>query len=141
MPKIRIEGGRRLSGAVSLQGAKNSALPILAASFLTNAPCIIHNCPRLSDVETSFSILRELGCAVQAEEGSVMVDASRAEGFEISDILMREMRSSIIFLGAIIGKVGRARLSSPGGCEAVWCRKPAQAERTGGAARKDCKFC
>lgn len=120
MPKIKIEGGRRLCGAVSLQGAKNSALPILAASFLTSAPCIIHNCPRLSDVETSLCILRELGCIVQTKDGAVMVDASRAEGFEISDALMREMRSSIIFLGAIIAKVGRARLSYPGGCEAVW---------------------
>ena len=117
MSKLIIEGEHRLSGAVHIHGAKNSALPILAASFLTNEPCEIENCPLLSDVSAAVKILRRLGCQVAWDGHTVCVDASRADGYTVPDSLMREMRSSIVFLGAIAAKTGLAQLSFPGGCE------------------------
>ena len=117
MSKLIIEGEHRLSGAVHIHGAKNSALPILAASFLTNGPCEIENCPLLSDVSAAVRILRRLGCRVEWDGHTVCVDASQADGYTVPDTLMREMRSSIVFLGAIAARTGRAQLSFPGGCE------------------------
>ncbi len=117
MSKLIIEGGRRLGGAVHIHGAKNSALPILAASFLSAGTCEIENCPCLSDVRAAVDILRHLGCRVTWEDHTVCVDASAVTGFAVPDTLMREMRSSIVFLGAIAAKTGRAELSFPGGCE------------------------
>lgn len=100
-----------------INGSKNSVLPILAACVLSQGENIIHNCPMLSDVDAALKILVELGCKVKREEHTVCVDSSGVNGFEISDSLMREMRSSVIFLGAILGRTGKAVLSTPGGCE------------------------
>ena len=112
-----INGGRRISGSLSVQGAKNSALPILAATLLAEGKFIIHNCPRLSDIDSTIKILKSLGCTVLRAGGDVTVDTTDACGFEISESLMRDMRSSVIFMGAIIGRMGEAVLSAPGGCE------------------------
>lgn len=117
MRDIVVNGGRRLNGKVTVQGAKNSVLPVLAATFLCSGPCVIHNCPNLSDVQSSLRILAHLGCVCAQEGNTVSVDSSSAAGYEIPEKLMREMRSSVVFLGAIVGKVGRAVISSPGGCE------------------------
>ncbi|MBQ4370580.1 MAG: UDP-N-acetylglucosamine 1-carboxyvinyltransferase [Oscillospiraceae bacterium] len=117
MDVLRIKGGRRLSGSLRIQGAKNSALPILAASILAGGESVIHNCPRLSDVDAAARILRWLGCSVRREGESVIVDSSGMNRCDIPDQLMREMRSSVIFLGAILGRCGEARISYPGGCE------------------------
>lgn len=117
MSKLRISGPCRLSGELQVHGAKNSALPILAASLLCKAPCRLTNCPHLSDVDTAVSILRELGCQASFSQGVVEVDPTAADTCTIPDALMREMRSSIIFLGAIIGRMGEAMMSFPGGCE------------------------
>ncbi len=117
MDKIEIVGGNRLQGKIKLQGAKNSALPLLAATFLADDESIIHNCPNISDVTASIKILKTLGAKVETDNSSVTVNSKDADGFEISEDLMREMRSSIIFLGAILGKNGKAKLSFPGGCE------------------------
>ncbi len=117
MSKLVIEGGRRLGGVIHIHGAKNSALPILAAAFLAQEPCEIHNCPLLSDVEAAGKILQHLGCTVERDGHTIRVDASVASGFAVPDNLMREMRSSIVFLGAIAARTGKARLSFPGGCE------------------------
>jgi len=114
---LLIKGGNRLNGTIELQGAKNSALPILSASLLCSSPCAIHNCPKISDVDVSVRILESLGCICKTDGNSVTVDASKAEGFAISDSLMCEMRSSVIFLGAMLAKTGKAELSPPGGCE------------------------
>lgn len=112
-----IEGGRALDGSVQVHGAKNSVLPILAACLLAPGPCVIQNCPRLSDVEASLAILRHLGCRAERQGEAVVVDASAPTRFDVPDRLMREMRSSVIFLGAILGRMGQARLCAPGGCE------------------------
>lgn len=112
-----IEGGRALDGSVQIHGAKNSVLPILAACLLAPGACVIQNCPRLSDVEASLAILRHLGCRAERQGEAVVVDASAPTRFDVPDRLMREMRSSVIFLGAILGRMGKARLCTPGGCE------------------------
>lgn len=117
MDKLVINGSKRLTGEIEVHGSKNSVLPILAACVLSQGENIIHNCPMLSDVDAALKILVELGCKVKREEHTVCVDSSGVNGFEISDNLMREMRSSVIFLGAILGRTGKAVLSTPGGCE------------------------
>lgn len=115
--KFIIEGEHRLNGAVHIHGAKNSALPILAASFLAEEPCEIENCPLLSDVHAATTILEHLGCRTARDGHTVRVDATQASGYHVPDTLMREMRSSIVFLGAIAARTGSAELSFPGGCE------------------------
>ena len=117
MSAFVINGGRRISGSIRVQGSKNSVLPILAATFLINGKSVIHNCPALSDTESTIKILTGLGCKVVREGSSLIIDSSTADGTEISEELMREMRSSIVFLGAIIGRMKSAVMSSPGGCE------------------------
>lgn len=117
MERIRIKGGKSLFGELELQGAKNSALPILAAAILCESPCIIHNCPDITDVSAAVKILEYLGCKVIRAGSSLSVDAGGFMCREVPDRLMREMRSSIIFLGAVVSKCGCALLSFPGGCE------------------------
>ena len=117
MSYYEITGGRPLNGSLSIHGAKNSVLPILAACLLIPGECVIHNCPHLSDVAATLDILRLLGCQVQREGETVTVDASTLDRWDIPEHLMREMRSSVIFLGALLARLGRAELSYPGGCE------------------------
>lgn len=117
MSKFYINGGKRLCGELSVHGAKNSVLPILAATLLCGGECVIHNCPNLSDVASSLKILEHLGCDCRREGGSLIVNTQSLVRYDIPDDLMQEMRSSIVWLGAIAGRLGRARLSSPGGCE------------------------
>ena len=117
MGRFVIEGGRKLGGRLRVQGAKNSALPILAATVAVGRPCVIHNCPSLTDIDSTLGILKALGCEVHRSGGSVSVDSSRMTLTDIPDDLMREMRSSIIFLGALISRTGEARLCAPGGCD------------------------
>lgn len=117
MSKIYINGGNKLNGEIKIHGAKNSALPILAATLLCRGVSVVHNCPRLSDVDVSIRILENLGCVCFRDGDTVTVDALNVCGNEIPETLMREMRSSIVFLGAIIGRTKSAVVSSPGGCE------------------------
>ena len=117
MDKYIIKGGRKLSGRVRVHGAKNAVLPIMAASVLAGDKCVIYDCPRLSDVSHTINILERLGCRVDFEGDVLKIDSSCASLWEIPEDLMREMRSSIIFLGALVGKMGRARMCAPGGCE------------------------
>ncbi len=115
--KLVINGGRRLEGELSVHGAKNSALPLLSAAVLAHGESIFHNCPALTDVDAACRILSCLGCRCSRSGSTVCVDASNVTGSEIPDTLMREMRSSIVFLGAVLGRNGKCRLSFPGGCE------------------------
>ncbi len=117
MSMLQIEGGKRLFGSVSVHGAKNSVLPILAASLLACGETVIHNCPDLSDVDAAIRILVYLGCKVRREGEKVVIDTTTIERSNIPHELMREMRSSVIFLGAILARLGEAVLSMPGGCE------------------------
>lgn len=117
MKEIVINGSKRLNGEIEVHGSKNSVLPILAASVLADGESVIHNCPKLSDVDAAVKILEHLGCKVKREEHTVTVDSTNIITSEIPDSLMREMRSSVIFLGAILGRTNKALLSTPGGCE------------------------
>lgn len=117
MEKLKITGGVPLVGELAVQGAKNSALPLLAAAVLVRGKTVLHNCPDLTDVDAACKILSYLGCRVHREGGTVEVDASRVNRYDVPDDLMREMRSSIVFLGAISARMHAAQISFPGGCE------------------------
>lgn len=112
-----IDGGRRLDGEITVQGAKNAVLPILAATVLNGGKNVIHNCPKLRDVEKTMAVLKGLGCKVIMQGNTVTVDSGFMSDCRIDEELMRQMRSSIIFLGAIIGRCKEAVVSMPGGCE------------------------
>ena len=117
MSRLLIRGGNRLQGEVTIQGAKNSVLPILAATILTGGSVELRRCPRLRDVEASIRILQALGCKAGWRGEVLEVDTAEMTGCDVPDALMREMRSSVIFLGAILARCGEASLTSPGGCE------------------------
>ena len=117
MSRLLIRGGNRLQGEVTIQGAKNSVLPILAATILTGGSVELRRCPRLRDVEASIRILQALGCKAGWRGDVLEVDTAGMSGCDVPDALMREMRSSVIFLGAILARCGEASLTSPGGCE------------------------
>lgn len=117
MSKLIINGPARLNGEVRVQGAKNSVLPILAATILCDGKSTIHNCPKLSDVNNSLNILRYLGCKCSFNNNVAVIDSQSLRCCTIPDSLMLKMRSSIIFLGAILGRCGSAVITSPGGCE------------------------
>ncbi len=117
MSRYIINGGHRIYGETHIQGSKNSVLPILAATVLIKGETVIHNCPDITDVEATVKILSYLGCKVRREGHTVFVDSTDITKSDIPDDLMREMRSSVVFLGAIIGRTGKASLSTPGGCE------------------------
>ncbi len=117
MSQLIIRGGRRLEGEVGIQGAKNSILPILAAALVTADQIELRGCPRLRDVDASVRILQGLGCTACWEKNTLLVDTREISGCAVSDRLCREMRSSAIFLGAILARCGQAELSYPGGCE------------------------
>lgn len=120
MSYLSIEGGAPLHGELTIQGSKNSVLPVLAATILARDVCRIENCPRLRDVDASVAILRHLGCCVRRDGTALEVDTAPMARCDIPDELMREMRSSIIFLGAILARQGEAVLSYPGGCDLLW---------------------
>lgn len=117
MKNLIISGGIRLDGKTRLQGSKNSSLPILAACAAVNGISVIHNCPRITDVDIAVAILERLGCKVSREGGTVTVDSGDINCSAIPEELMSEMRSSIIFLGALLARFGRGSATLPGGCE------------------------
>ena len=116
MQRLLIDGGRRLEGEVPIHGAKNAVLPILAATLL-GGRSTLYNCPALSDVDAAGKILAMLGCILERQDDRITVDARDITYLDLPEQLMREMRSSILFLGAILARCGRACLSFPGGCE------------------------
>ena len=117
MSILQISGGQPLRGSIRVQGAKNSVLPLLAATLVCRGQTVLENCPALRDVEVTLQILTHLGCQVRRSGGTIAVDAAQVQRSDIPDDLMHEMRSSVIFLGAILTRTGQAELSYPGGCE------------------------
>lgn len=117
MEKIIINGGRELDGKVHLQGSKNSALPILAATVAVEGVSVIHNCPDLTDVTAALKILEHIGCKTKREGHTVFVDSTNVCRYDIPEKLMREMRSSIVFLGALLTRFSKGSVTPPGGCE------------------------
>jgi UDP-N-acetylglucosamine 1-carboxyvinyltransferase len=112
-----IIGGNRLTGSETVQGSKNAVLPIMAAAVISNCEVELMNVPALRDVETTMTILRGLGCTAERDGDTVNIESAGMCRSEIPHELMREMRSSVIFLGALLARCGEARLSMPGGCE------------------------
>ena len=117
MQKIIIEGGRKLEGEVHISGSKNAALPIIAASILNGGISKLYNVPNIHDTQMMYKILEELGCTVKRTQKKIIIDSSKVNKYEIPENLMREMRSSVILAGAIIGKYHEAVFSYPGGCD------------------------
>lgn len=118
MSRLVIEGGKPLRGTIPVQGAKNAVLPILAATILCdNGVSVIKNCPDLKDVATTIEILKELGVKVTRSGNTLTIDARGRIGHHIPERLMHELRSSIIFMGAILARKRKAKISMPGGCE------------------------
>ncbi len=116
MEYFRVEGGRPLEGTVRVQGAKNSALPLLAATLLARGETVLRNCPELTDVAAALDILACLGCRAGREGDTVRVDTSTLSGCVIPDGLMGRMRASVLFLGALLARIGEAHTGWPGGC-------------------------
>lgn len=113
---IMITGGRPLSGSIRVQGSKNAALPVLAGTILHRGRTVIWNCPRITDVFWTVRILEELGCSVDFTGNRLEVDSTKAEGIQITENLGGRLRSSILFLGALLGRNKKAVLPYPGGC-------------------------
>lgn len=116
MDKLIIKGGRRLKGTVMISGAKNAALPLLAATLLTDATCILKNVPALSDIDTMMKILTELGKEIARTGNVVTVKSGDSKKCRAPYELVSTMRASICVLGALIAKRKRAEVSFPGGC-------------------------
>jgi UDP-N-acetylglucosamine 1-carboxyvinyltransferase len=117
MDKLRIQGGAHLRGRVRIAGAKNAALPALAATLLTDEPVELRNLPQVRDVRTMLRVLERLGAtAVDRGAGATRVQAERITSFEAPYDLVKTMRASILALGPLVARHGRARVSLPGGC-------------------------
>jgi UDP-N-acetylglucosamine 1-carboxyvinyltransferase len=120
MDKIVIEGGTRLRGEVKVSGAKNAALPLLASSLLTSGACTFKNVPRLNDVATMGKLLGRLGCEVEHSTRTMTIEPPATGGkrrsFEAPYELVKTMRASVLVLGPLVARFGRARVSMPGGC-------------------------
>ena len=117
MEKLLITGGKPLNGEVKISGAKNSVLPILAASLLTGEEVIIGNVPHLQDVTTTISLLTEMGAKISIDEKmKVSIDASSVNKFYAPYEMVKTMRASILVLGPLLAKFGEAKVSLPGGC-------------------------
>jgi UDP-N-acetylglucosamine 1-carboxyvinyltransferase len=117
MDKLRINGGRRLSGRVTVAGAKNAALPALAATLLTGDRIELSNLPRVRDVRTMLRVLEQLGAeVVDGGDGTASVQVSQVRSLEAPYDLVRTMRASVLVLGPLLARTGRARVSLPGGC-------------------------
>lgn len=112
-----IRGGHRLEGACFVQGSKNASLPILAASIISPVRAELMNVPQLKDVDAALQILRHLGCTAEQRGNDVYIDSKAVSCSSIPHSLMVEMRSSVIFMGALLARCGEAWLSLPGGCQ------------------------
>ncbi len=117
MDKFRITGGRPLEGRIQISGAKNSALPCMAAALLTPETVILHNLPYVRDIITMRRLLEDLGCTVLMPElRTLKISAAKVEFFEASYELVKTMRASVLALGPLLARFGEARVSMPGGC-------------------------
>ena len=115
MASILVSGGRKIVGTARVSGAKNAALPILAATLIARGPVELTDCPHLSDVENMLKILRSLGVSCSLEAGTAYIDAAKAERCIMPQSISKEIRSSIFMLGPLLGRFGRAVCTFPGG--------------------------
>jgi UDP-N-acetylglucosamine 1-carboxyvinyltransferase len=116
MDKILIEGGVSLKGTVKVSGAKNAALPIIASCILTGGWHRLHHVPRLRDIQTIKTIISEMGIALREESGVLSVNSDDLKEHEASYDLVKTMRASVLLLGPLLARLGKAKISMPGGC-------------------------
>ena len=116
MDRIRIEGGARLEGAIPISGAKNAALPLMAACLLTDEPLVLSNVPRLADIAFMSELLMSLGVSISRHNGALTLSAARLRGNTAPYDLVRKMRASFLVLGPLVARWGSAKVSLPGGC-------------------------
>ena len=117
MAKYIIKGSNKLEGKVKISGSKNAALPIIAASILNAGKTTLYNVPNIHDTQMMFEILKNLGGKVEKKNNKIIIDTSKIKKYEIPEDLMRQMRSSVILAGSLIGKYQKAIFSYPGGCD------------------------
>ena len=117
MGRFIIEGGRKLVGEIEIQGAKNAALPILAAAVMTGETVKVHNVPKLIDVDNMLKILRNLGVYAEQNGRTVTVKADKVNSHSIGNTLAKELRSSVFLLGAVLSRKKCAVVAYPGGCD------------------------
>src|SRR5690348_8620627 len=111
---LKITGGFQLAGDICVSGSKNAALPEMAAALLTREPVTLHNVPRVTDTAVMADIIRLLGGSAQGH-GKVAIDTGGVTGSEVPDDLGRRMRATIVLVGALLARLGRARVPRPGG--------------------------
>ncbi len=116
MDKLLVEGGVSLKGEVTISGAKNAALPILAAALLTDGPCVYDNVPDLVDIRSIRELLTHLGATVDRDGRTLSIDATGVHNHEAPYDIVRKMRASILVLCPLVARLGKARVSLPGGC-------------------------
>ncbi|MBI4686141.1 MAG: UDP-N-acetylglucosamine 1-carboxyvinyltransferase [Nitrospirae bacterium] len=116
MDKLIIKGGSPLKGEIEISGAKNAALPVIAASLLTSGECIINRVPDLRDIKTMGRLLKNMGAEFHYESNKAIVRTDRIKNLEAPYDLVKEMRASVLVLGPMVARFGRARVSLPGGC-------------------------
>ena len=136
MDKIVIRGGERLIGEVEVSGSKNASLPIFVASLLTEGENRFHNVPKLRDIFTIGKVLKNLGVKIQEEDNAYRIDATEISNEEAPYELVKTMRASILVLGPLVARMGKARVSLPGGC-AIGARPPA--DGSGGCRSRGCR--
>lgn len=117
MEKYIINGGRKISGKLNVQRAKNAVLPMLAGAILTEEEVVIQDCPKILDVMNMINILRALGVSVKFDENHLIVNAKGLNSCSVSSELCKELRSSIFLMGALVARTKKAKISFPGGCD------------------------
>ena len=117
MSSYIIQGRTKLEGEVNISGSKNASLPILAAAILNAGITKLYNVPNIHDTQKMLEILQFIGCKVKKKENKIIIDSSKVKKYEIPEHLMREMRSSVIISGSLLGRHREATFSYPGGCD------------------------
>ena len=116
MEKYIINGGKPINGSIKINGSKNSALPILTATILNKKENIIKGCPKISDIENTIKILKKLGCKIIYDENNLIIDSKNVDSIYVSHSDVIKMRSSILFLGSLLGRFKEVTIGYPGGC-------------------------
>lgn len=117
MESYIIEGGNRLEGTVNISGSKNASLPIIAGTILSGKTTKLYNVPDIHDTQITLKILSLLGCKIKKNNGKIEINTKEMNKTEIPEDMMRQMRSTVIMAGAIIGRFKEATFSYPGDCD------------------------
>ena len=117
MSKYIIKGGKNLEGEIQISGSKNASLPIIAATILNGGKTTLYNVPNIHDTQMMFEILKKLGVRVTKKNNKIVIETNQINKYEIPEDLMRQMRSSVILAGALLGKHRTATFSYPGDCD------------------------